>query len=247
MVQLFLYLLLMANHKSKQWHGRTIERGQLVTSRNELCKNLNMSPRVVRTCMTRLISTNEVTSESTNKYTVITICNYDKYQYCESDNDQQSDQQNDQQATSKRPANDQQTTNRTRMTRMEEYINIKEKPPKGGKKKDAALAATLSRKEVFYQSLVPFVGQYSKDMIMAFFDYWSEMNKSCTKMRYEQQPTWETAKRLATWAKNDNQFKRNYETTKTNRQTNSAAEQRMADAESIIARLVSEEDDAVVE
>ena len=103
MVQLFLYLLLMANHKSKQWRGITVERGQVVTSRNELCKNLNMSPRVVRTCMTRLISTNEVTSESTSQYTVITICNYDKYQYHESDSDQQNDQQNDQRATNERP------------------------------------------------------------------------------------------------------------------------------------------------
>lgn len=70
-------------------------------------------------------------------------------------------------------------------------------------KKDAALAATLSRKEDFYQSLIPFIGKYPKDMIQKFFNYWSEMNRSCSKMRFEQQPTWETAKRLATWAARD--------------------------------------------
>lgn len=82
----------------------------------------------------------------------------------------------------------------------------KETPSNEGVKKDAALAATLSRKEKFRQSLVPFVEKYGKDMMKNFFDYWSEMNKSCTKMRYEQQPTWEVAKRLATWAKRDKDY-----------------------------------------
>lgn len=74
----------------------------------------------------------------------------------------------------------------------------KESP--NGDKKDAAKAATLTRKDSFYQSLVPYVGKYPKDMIRAFFDYWSELNKSETKMRYELEKTWELSKRLATWA-----------------------------------------------
>ena len=73
-------------------------------------------------------------------------------------------------------------------------------------KKDAAIAATLSRKERFYESLVPFVEKYGAAMIREFYDYWSEMNKSQTKMRFEQQPTWETSLRLVTWAKRDNNF-----------------------------------------
>lgn len=64
----------------------------------------------------------------------------------------------------------------------------------------AAEAATSARKEKFYASLVPFVDKYGKDMIRDFFDYWSEMNRSKTKMRYEQQATWELALRLKTWA-----------------------------------------------
>ena len=77
---------------------------------------------------------------------------------------------------------------------------VKETTPNGVAKKDAAKAATLSRKDSFYQSLVPYVGKYPKDMIRAFFDYWSELNKSCTKMRFELEKTWELPKRLATWA-----------------------------------------------
>lgn len=64
----------------------------------------------------------------------------------------------------------------------------------------AAEAATSARKEKFYASLVPFVDKYGKDMIRDFFDYWSEMNRSKSKMRFEQQSTWELALRLKTWA-----------------------------------------------
>jgi len=64
----------------------------------------------------------------------------------------------------------------------------------------AAEAATSARKEKFYASLVPFVDKYGKDMIRDFFDYWSEMNRSKSKMRFEQQATWELALRLKTWA-----------------------------------------------
>ena len=37
-------------------------------------------------------------------------------------------------------------------------------------------------------------------MIRAFFEYWSEKNRSETKMLCEMQKTWEVSKRLATWA-----------------------------------------------
>ena len=46
-------------------------------------------------------------------------------------------------------------------------------------------------------------------MLREFFDYWSEMNPSRTKMKFEQQPTWEVGKRLATWARNDKNYQRN--------------------------------------
>lgn len=70
-------------------------------------------------------------------------------------------------------------------------------------KKDAAKAATLKRKDEFGKTLVPYMEKYGKEMIRAFFNYWSELNKSETKMRCEMQKTWEVNLRLATWAKNE--------------------------------------------
>ena len=76
----------------------------------------------------------------------------------------------------------------------------REKKAKPINKTDAAKAATLVRKHEFGETLIPFVEDYSTDMIRKFFDYWSELSKSGTKMRFEKQPTWEVAKRLVTWA-----------------------------------------------
>ena len=66
-------------------------------------------------------------------------------------------------------------------------------------KTEAAKAAALKRKKEFYESLVPFVQVYGKEMTRKFFDYWSEMNKSGTKMRFELQKTWELSLRLSKW------------------------------------------------
>lgn len=148
---------------------------------------------------------------------------------------------NNNQTETKEEPNNNQTITKPKPNVNENVTDSKENPPIGGTKKDAALAAILSRKEDFYQSLIPFVDKYPKDMIRAFFDYWSEMNKSCTKMRFEQQPTWEVAKRLATWASRNNQFNRD---NGTNRKNYPTSEQRAADAASIIARLAAEDDAA---
>lgn len=77
---LFIHLLLVANHCDKEWKGILIKRGQVLTGRLSLAKTLGLSEQQIRTSITHLISTNEITKSSTAKYTVITIVNYDKYQ-----------------------------------------------------------------------------------------------------------------------------------------------------------------------
>ena len=102
----------------------------------------------------------------------------------------------------------------------------KENPPTpigvGGQKKgglsfvatDAAAAATTphkgksleERKGEFYNGIAAYVGRYPPDMLREFFDYWSETNRSRTKMRYELERTWELSRRLATWANRDGKY-----------------------------------------
>jgi hypothetical protein len=44
---------------------------------------------------------------------------------------------------------------------------------------------------------------YPKEMLAKFFDYWSEPNRSNTKMRFELEKTWSLPRRLKTWADRD--------------------------------------------
>lgn len=116
--------------------------------------------------------------------------------------------------TPEKPAESQHTPNT-----KENIYNIQEnlttdvvsqkKPAAASADRTAAVAATNSRKEAFYRSLIPFVGIYGKEMVREFFDYWSETNRTQTKMRFEQERTWELKRRLAYWAKRDNNFNSN--------------------------------------
>lgn len=65
------------------------------------------------------------------------------------------------------------------------------------------------RKEKFKVNLYPYTnygknqGPYSKEMVLEFFDFWSEPNKSRSQMRWESEKTWDLGRRLATWARKE--------------------------------------------
>ncbi len=87
---LFLHLLLKVNYENKIWHNIEIPKGSLITSYGKLAKELGLSIQNVRTCVTKLKSTNEITVKSTNKFIVVTIENWEKYQYGEVENNKQT-------------------------------------------------------------------------------------------------------------------------------------------------------------
>ena len=64
------------------------------------------------------------------------------------------------------------------------------------------------RKQTFIDSIMPFSSRYDTAMLHAFADYWTEPNRSLTRMRFEMQKTWSTPLRLATWARNEASFAR---------------------------------------
>jgi hypothetical protein len=65
----------------------------------------------------------------------------------------------------------------------------------------------------FYNTLIPFVATYGKELVREFYDYWSEPNKSMTKIRWQLEPTWDTDKRLKRWQTNNSNFKPKQNTT----------------------------------
>ena len=78
--RVFFHLLLKANYQDGEFEIHTIKRGQLVTGRKALAKELNISERQVRTALDHLKTTNEIAITPTSKYSIITINSYDKYQ-----------------------------------------------------------------------------------------------------------------------------------------------------------------------
>jgi len=58
-------------------------------------------------------------------------------------------------------------------------------------------------------------GYYPESMIKDFIRYWTEPNRSKTKMRFENERTWDTARRLVTWKNNETKFTGNGNSSKT--------------------------------
>jgi biotin operon repressor len=76
----FIHLILTANYEPKKWKGITVERGQRIYSAQKLADELHVSRQTIRTAISHLLSTGEITNCSTSKYSIITIKNYDSYQ-----------------------------------------------------------------------------------------------------------------------------------------------------------------------
>lgn len=207
-LQLFIYLLLRANKEDKKWRGILIKRGQLVTSVATISEETKLSTQQVRTSLNRLKSTNEITSKTTNKFTLVTVCKYESYQLYE-EVEQQTKQQALQQTNNKQITNKQQQLKNNKNIRNNKKESILTNVRIDEKVTDAPVVATTTtddmefRKEKFYQSLVPYVAKYGKDMVRAFYDYWTEKTYGGRKMRFEKQPAFEIPKRLATWQKHD--------------------------------------------
>ena len=86
----FLHLLLTANHKPRKWKGMVVERGQVITSRDHLATDLKLSVQQIRTALSKLEKSENITIKSTKRFTAITVCNYGTYQSEEVDSNQQS-------------------------------------------------------------------------------------------------------------------------------------------------------------
>lgn len=172
-----------------------VKRGQMLVSLRYLASRWQWSTKKVGSFLELLIQDGMIKKETPKEtgQTVITICNYDKYNAQTSQEETLRKQEGN---TLETPWKQQ--GNKIKKEKKEK--KVEETTAGAVDKKAAATAATLSRKDAFYQSLVPYVGRYPKEMIRAFFDYWSEQNKSGTRMRYELEKTWELPKRLATWA-----------------------------------------------
>jgi hypothetical protein len=243
--QAWLDLLILAAYKPRTIFVRGIEVnigvGQVAMSINEMQKRWKWSRNKVLRFMTELQSEHKVELQKSNVINVISVRYVDVYH----DNGTANETT---ECTNSKERNGKKESTKENKGKKENIIKEKKETPtivgvkKETKVSDAAEAATLSKvkgieekQRDFYETMRPYVGKYPKEMLRAFYDYWSEPNRSRTKMRVELEKTWSLPLRLATWNKRDKERQFNGNNSRDN-----TAKQRADDAAGIVARLLSQ-------
>jgi hypothetical protein len=108
--RLFLHLLLKANHKEKRFKGIELKVGSIVTSRDLLARETGLTSQQIRTALTKLISTNEITSKTSSQGTIIQIVSYEKYQVSTNE------------ITNEQPTSNQQSTTNNNVKKEKKFI-----------------------------------------------------------------------------------------------------------------------------
>ena len=111
--RVFMFLLLIANRKDQNYHGKVIYRGEALASLEYISKTLKISVREVRTALKHLKTTNEITIRKIGKTSVIQANNYVKYQSGNTINDNEMTtkrQRSDNEKTMKRQRSDNEVT-----------------------------------------------------------------------------------------------------------------------------------------
>lgn len=86
--RLFIHILLKANYIEKEWEDIKIKRGSFVTSYKHLATELGLSVQQIRTSISHLLKTKEISISTHTKYSVISVNKYDCYQKDLGDNTQ---------------------------------------------------------------------------------------------------------------------------------------------------------------
>ena len=91
--RLLVHLLLSVNYEDKEWKGQTIKAGSMVTSWENLAKEIGLSVKQTRTAMDKLETSKEVARYATNKWQAVTLLKWDKLQIeCATNGKQQGKQ-----------------------------------------------------------------------------------------------------------------------------------------------------------
>ena len=216
MVSLWVHILLEANHEDRKWHGIIIGRGQIVTSLVKLSQLTGLSVRQIRTGLSRMEQTGEISKKTTNSYTLITISNYERYQVRDDDVRQTSDTR----STNERQTNDNPTTTNKNIKKERIYntLPLEEAPPEKispdwkhvSSVQRSALGFDKDRIAEFKgQAFAQQVGEIARDLGMteeqqdAFIRYWTEHNPGNERLKAEYETTFDIRRRMRTWMDRD--------------------------------------------
>jgi hypothetical protein len=142
--------LMKASHKKHKQIIRDVmvelEPGEFIMGRKAAAKELKMTERGIRTCLSKLLRFENVTTRTTNRFTVVSVVNWHTYQQPE----EQSDQQNDQQVASRWPAPDHEQE-----CKKGRSIDIRQSPGNGnGGAGKATVSAKAAKPKIPYREIV---------------------------------------------------------------------------------------------
>lgn len=191
------------------------EDGILLRSYADMSNDTGLSQQVIRSCLAKfkqagicLTDTNKQARRGiTRNVLQITVCNIDNY------------------ITAKKPKK-QGRNKETNNDEQPKTLTVADKQ-----------ADMERRKKEFGLTLQPFVDEYGRQMLSDFFRYWTEPNKSGTKMKFELERTWSISGRLATWAGNQRVFSNGKQTYNG---SGSTTAERLDGAANLIAKLREE-------
>lgn len=89
-MRVFVHLLLMAASMDTEYKGANIRRGEVAVTWQQIADALEMTYREVRTAVTHLKSTGEITVTKHSKYSLVRVVNYDAYQCDDRQNGRQT-------------------------------------------------------------------------------------------------------------------------------------------------------------
>lgn len=171
--RLFVHILLKANFKKNNWKGIEINVGEFVTSVEKLHGETGISIQAIRTALKKLKNTGYIILKPTNKFTLIKLNNSEVFTLDLNFREKKDDQLPKDQL----PKNYQTTTTN------------KEKKEKNNKEK----------KELFQAELDKYKNNFSSDVLVSFFNYWTEENKHTRRLRFEDEKFWNLDTRLSAW------------------------------------------------
>jgi hypothetical protein len=209
------WLLKEANHKTVTVHGQIIERGQCIRTYKDIQEGLHWrvgwrkmtyTKWQCEEVMKKLRTLGMITTKKTTRGIIITIVNYDRFQdpsNYEDHNKYHKEHHN--------------------LPQTHHTINKNEKNEKNvkeiGDKSPSQIAMAFFSKPDLQESLILKISEkYQIDQnlirkeINKFIDYWTELNKSGTKQKWETQTTFQLDRRIKRWLDNARDFNKTTQT-----------------------------------
>ena len=190
---LFIHLLAKVNFTEKKWQGRDIKKWEIITSLDRLSNETGLTVMQVRTALTKLKSTSEVTSKSTSTFTHIQLTRWEQYQ------SSITSEVTNQQQTDNKPITTTKEGNKEKKERIDtEIVSIETKNPN---EEYFERIQTDTEAVIDTMNIPDEHRDRARQELFKFWNYWTEKDMR-GKERWRKEKTFEVQRRLTTWLMN---------------------------------------------